>query len=141
MKKNVIGYCPVCKKKLFVKTLRCNDCETEITGEFEMSPFDYLTEEQKNFALVFIMSDGNIKEIERKLNISYPTVKKNMDELKSALGVKVDSNPKEEKLEVIVPEVVDTKDNNKALREDVKRRLKNGEIDFDEAERILGESL
>lgn len=141
MKKSVIGYCPVCQKKLMVKTLRCNECDTEITGDFEMSPFDYLTQEQKNFALVFIMSDGNIKEIERKLNISYPTVKKNMDDLKGALGVKVSSDNELDN-EVIVPEVV-LKDEkpNKNLREDVKRRLKNGEIDFEEAERILGGNL
>lgn len=141
MKKSVIGYCPVCQKKLMVKTLRCNECDTEITGDFEMSPFDYLTQEQKNFALVFIMSDGNIKEIERKLNISYPTVKKNMDDLKGALGVKVSSDNELDN-EVIVPEVV-LKDEkpNKNLRDDVKRRLKNGEIDFEEAERILGGNL
>ncbi len=141
MKKSVIGYCPVCQKKLMVKTLRCNECDTEITGDFEMSPFDYLTQEQKDFALVFIMSDGNIKEIERKLNISYPTVKKNMDDLKGALGVKVSSDNELDN-EVIVPEVV-LKDEkpNKNLRDDVKRRLKNGEIDFEEAERILGGNL
>ena len=141
MKKSVIGYCPVCQKKLMVKTLRCNECDTEITGDFEMSPFDYLTQEQKNFALVFIMSDGNIKEIERKLIISYPTVKKNMDDLKGALGVKVSSDNELDN-EVIVPEVV-LKDEkpNKNLRDDVKRRLKNGEIDFEEAERILGGNL
>ena len=76
-----------------------------------------------------------------ELNISYPTVKKNMDDLKGALGVKVSSDNELDN-EVIVPEVV-LKDEkpNKNLRDDVKRRLKNGEIDFEEAERILGGNL
>ncbi|MBE6137462.1 MAG: DUF2089 domain-containing protein [Erysipelotrichaceae bacterium] len=122
MKKNVIGYCPVCKNKLAVKTLRCDACETEISGEFTLTPFDYLSQEQLQFALVFIKNQGNIKMIEKQLNISYPTVKKNMDELCRALGF---SNITEQ--EDIRP-----------TRESVKIKLKNGEISFDEAEKILG---
>ena len=116
MKKNVIGYCPVCNEKLIVKTLKCNKCDTEITGEFQLSPFDYLKKEQLEFALMFIKCQGNIKELEKALNVSYPTVKKNIDELCVALGFKADID----------------------LKEDVKRRLKNKEITFEEAEEILG---
>lgn len=119
MKKNVIGYCPICNDKLTVKTLRCNKCETEISGEFLLTPFDYLSKEQLEFALIFIKNQGNIKNIEKTLKISYPTVKKNIDELCSALGFnsEIDNNP---------------------TREEVKRRLKNGEISFEEAEELLG---
>ena len=119
MKKNIIGYCPICSSKLTVKTLKCQDCSTEITGEFEMTPFDYLTPEQLQFALVFIKNQGNIKMIEKALNISYPTVKKNIDDLCQALGF-ADS------------------DDFKMPREEIKRKLKNGEITFEEAEKLLG---
>ena len=118
MKKNVIGFCPICSNKLMVKTLRCNSCETELTGEFNLSPFDNLTKEQQEFALIFIKAQGNIKTIEKLLNISYPSVKKNIDDLCLALGF-----------------TNDTLNN----RDDEKRRLKNGEISFEEAEEILGE--
>lgn len=121
MKKNVIGTCPICSKKLFVKTLKCEDCGTEVTGEFQLSPFDYLTKEQTEFALVFIKNQGNIKGIEKTLNISYPTVKKNIDDLCNALGF------------VVVNEEVS--------REDVKKKLKKGEISFEEAEELLGGKL
>ncbi len=117
MRKNVLGFCPICNHKMNVKTLRCNSCDTEISGEFELSPFDYLTKEQLDFALVFIKCMGNIKAIEKSLNISYPTVKKNIDDLVTSLGF-----PKSEKLS----------------REDVRKKLKNGEITFEEAEEILG---
>ncbi len=124
MKKNIIGYCPICNEKLIVKTLRCNHCDTEITGEFELNPFDYLSKEQLDFALVFIKNQGNIKSIEKDLGISYPTVKKNIDELCNSLNIKA----------------VNVNDNNESdLRERTKLRLKNGEISFEEAERILGE--
>lgn len=119
LKKNIIGYCPICKEKLIVKTLRCNHCDTEITGEFELNPFDYLSKEQLDFALVFIKNQGNIKGIEKELGISYPTVKKSIDDLCNSLSIKVSSD--------------------EDLREETKRRLKNGEISFEEAERILGD--
>lgn len=122
MKKNVIGYCPICNDKLFVKTLKCVSCETEITGEFDLSPFDYLTPEQLSFALVFIKNQGNIKNIEKQLNISYPTVKKNLDDLCNALGFNS---------EVSVDDV-------KPSREVIRQKLRNGEISFEEAEKILG---
>ena len=118
MKKNVIGYCPICNDKLFVKTLKCDKCDTEISGEFVLSPFDYLTKEQQDFALVFIKSQGNIKAIEKSLNISYPSVKKNIDDLIKALGF----------------ESTDFK----LSREEVKQKLKNGEITIEEAEDLLG---
>ncbi len=123
MKKNIIGYCPICKEKLIVKTLKCNHCDTEITGEFELNPFDYLSKDQLDFALVFIKNQGNIKSIEKDLGISYPTVKKNIDELCNSLNIKA----------------ISYVDNNDDLREKTKRQLKNGEITFEEAERILGE--
>lgn len=121
MANKVLGYCPVCNEKMYVKTLRCNHCETEVSGKFELSPFDYLSKEQLNFALVFIKEQGNIKAIEKTLGISYPTVKKNIDELCVALKMKKSA------------------DNEKLTREDVKKMLKNGEITFEEAERILGD--
>jgi len=123
LKKNIIGYCPICKEKLIVKTLKCNHCDTEITGEFELNPFDYLSKDQLDFALVFIKNQGNIKSIEKDLGISYPTVKKNIDELCNSLNIKA----------------ISYVDNNDDLREKTKRQLKNGEITFEEAERILGE--
>ncbi len=127
MKKNIIGFCPICNEKLIAKTLRCDNCDTEITGEFTLSPFDYLSKEQLDFALVFIKCEGNIKAIEKSLNISYPSVKKNIDDLINALGMK---NVTE----------VDPKDfeENKPTREEVGKMLKNGEISFEEAEKILG---
>ena len=122
MKKQVIGKCPICNHDLYVKTLRCEECETEVTGEITLSPFDYLTKEQIEFALVFIQNEGNIKGIEKSLNISYPTVKKNIYDLVRALGFTVEEE-------------------NMVSRDDIKRKLKNGEITIEEAEELLGGRL
>ncbi|MCI5582819.1 MAG: DUF2089 domain-containing protein [Anaeroplasma sp.] len=118
MKKNILGYCPICSNKLTAKTLRCNECDTEISGEFILSPFDFLSKEQLEFALVFIKNQGNIKMIEKQLNISYPTVKKYIDDLLKSLGF--------------------VEENQKLTREEIRQKLKNKEITFEEAEELLG---
>ncbi len=86
MKKAVLGTCPVCDNKLKVTRLSCNKCGTTISGEFELNKFDQLNKEQKYFAEIFIKNRGNIKEIEKELGVSYPTVRKFLDEVIEALG-------------------------------------------------------
>ena len=121
MANQAIGFCPVCNEKLMVKTFKCNHCNTEVSGDFELSPVDYLTKDQKDFALVFIKCQGNIKDVEKTLGISYPTVKKNLDDLCNALNTKTEEKP--------------------LTREEIKRKLKNKEISFEEAEKLLGGEL
>ncbi len=123
MNKKIIGNCPVCNANLTVSVLKCNECNTSIHGEFSLSRFDYLTPSQQEFALVFIKNSGNIKLIEKELNISYPTVKKNIDEIIKALGF--------EKINIL--------ESDKMTKEEIYKALKNGEIDFDEAEELLKE--
>ena len=114
----IVSTCPVCGKELFVETLSCNKCDTKINGQFELSPFDHLNKEQLSFALLYFKVEGNIKEIEKYMNISYPTVKKYINDIKVALKLN------------------DDKDNK---REEVLLKLKNKEISFEDAERILGD--
>lgn len=88
MKKEVLGICPVCDSKLKVTQISCKSCGTQITGEFELCKFCQLEKEQKYFAELFIKNRGNIKEIEKELGISYPTVRRLLDEVIEALGYK-----------------------------------------------------
>ena len=89
--RNIIGKCPICHNDLKVVKLKCDECNTSIEGEFSLSCFDLLSVEQQNFLLIFIKNAGNIKEIEKELNISYPTVKRNLEELQISLGFKKNS--------------------------------------------------
>ena len=88
MKKEVLGSCPVCDSELKVTELTCKRCKTKISGEFELCKFCRLDKEQKYFAEMFIKNRGNIKEIEKELGISYPTVRRLLDEVIEALGYK-----------------------------------------------------
>lgn len=85
----VLNRCPVCSSKLKVTRLKCNQCGTVIENDFELSKLAYLTTEQLNFIEVFIKSRGNIKEVEKELGISYPTVRAKLDEVVAALGYTV----------------------------------------------------
>lgn len=85
----VINKCPVCGAKLFISRLECKKCSTVIENSFEMSKFEYLTSEQLSFIEVFVKNRGNIKDVEKELGISYPTVRAKLDEAISALGYNV----------------------------------------------------
>jgi len=92
MKKEVLGSCPVCESELRVTELSCKRCGTKISGDFELCKFCRLDKEQKYFAEMFIKNRGNIKEIEKELGISYPTVRRLLDEVIESLGYKEEAN-------------------------------------------------
>lgn len=89
----VISKCPVCNSKLKIAKLKCNKCGTVIENDFEFSKFEYLGEEQLNFMEVFLKCRGNIKDVEKELGISYPTVRAKLDEVVSSLGYAVVRKP------------------------------------------------
>lgn len=88
MKRDVLGQCPICGGTIEVTELKCGGCESTIRGSFKLCKFCQLPKEQLEFAEIFIKNRGNIKEIERELGISYPTVKGKLDTLIDSLGYK-----------------------------------------------------
>lgn len=88
MKKEVIGKCPICSEDLEIVRMNCSNCGTSIEGNFQLCRFCSLNSEQKEFVEIFIRNRGNIKEIEKDMGISYPTVKNKLENLIEALGYK-----------------------------------------------------
>lgn len=97
----VINKCPVCSSKLFISKLKCHKCGTVIENDFEMSKFEYLTGDQLKFIEVFLKNRGNIKDVEKELGISYPTVRAKLDEVISALGYNVVKTPSVDKKKIV----------------------------------------
>lgn len=91
----IISICPVCKHDLKVVKLHCEHCETSIEGAFTLSKFNYLEPEKLYFIEMFVKNRGNIKAIEKELNISYPTVKKMLDDVIVGLGYSPDAYDEE----------------------------------------------
>ena len=121
MKNKLIGTCPICQNKLYVSQLKCYDCGSAINGEFPLSKFDYLNEDEQTFVLIFIKNGGNIKQVEKDLNVSYPTVKKMLETIINKFGFSSSG-------------VLNT-----LTRKDILAMVKNDEISFDEAVELLKE--
>ena len=87
MPHDAIATCPICSGELAVTRLHCRSCGTTLEGDFNVGRFARLSRDQ--FALLesFLRSRGNLKEMERELGISYPTVRARVDALLRALGL------------------------------------------------------
>lgn len=113
--KKVISRCPVCQNELTVARLKCDSCDTVIENSFQLSKFDYLSQEEMYFTETFIRCRGNIKEVEKALGISYPTVRSKLDAVIKKLGY-------------------DTQSDEQAVKkEEILKALENGEITVEQA--------
>jgi hypothetical protein len=85
MPKQTPNQCPACQGPMHISELRCSGCDTNVRGEFPLSPLGSLAEDHLDFIKIFVLSRGNIKEVESRLGISYPTVRNRLDEVIRAL--------------------------------------------------------
>jgi hypothetical protein len=120
--------CPVCGDELSITRLSCGNCKTSLEGNFASCKYCKLADEQIEFLEVFIGCRGNIKEVERELGISYPTVRNRLEGLIEALDCKVEKNP-----------ILDEEE--EARRQSILTDLGKGEIDYREAAKRLRRPL
>ena len=80
--------CPVCDAPLVTTELRCRECATALRGEFTPSRcrFCALPPDQQKFLELFLRCRGNLRDVERSLGLSYPTVRARLDALLASLG-------------------------------------------------------
>lgn len=119
------GKCPVCGSGLSISKLSCARCSTKLEGEFTTCKFCRLPDEQREFIEVFIKCRGNIKDVEKELGISYPTVRNRLDGVIEALGYRVERTELQEE---------------KVQRQEIINALEKGEITPEEAARQLRRS-
>jgi hypothetical protein len=86
MPHDVISTCPVCSGELAVSRLHCRSCGTTLEGDFSVGRFGRLSREQLALLESFLRSRGNLREMERELGLSYPTVRSRVEALVRALG-------------------------------------------------------
>jgi len=109
-------------RSLMVERVRIADSGVAIEGAFALPRLAELSHEDQVFVAAFVGAHGSIKEMEQVFGVSYPTIKARLTRLAAAL----DPIEREEVAPVQA-----------APRAAVLDRLAAGEIDADEAVRLL----
>lgn len=84
--KTVISRCPFCASELVISRLSCQGCNTQIDSKLTIPAFFRLPPDLQVFALTFLRCRGSIRDVEKELGISYPTVCKRLDMVNQLLG-------------------------------------------------------
>jgi len=79
--------CPVCDSTLVVTRMQCPACGTDVSGSFSLSRLASLREPHASLLELFLRKRGNVKEMERELGLSYPTIRARLDEAFNAAGL------------------------------------------------------
>jgi hypothetical protein len=140
MARDVISTCPVCEGELAITRLHCRTCGTALEGVFGVGRFGRLSREQLTLLESFLRSRGNLKDLERELGISYPTVRGRIEALLRALGLADGDEPAvEEPMEADAPNptIDDDASERRAILDRLARREMSAE-DAAEALRALG---
>jgi hypothetical protein len=73
--------CPSCENSLRVSQMKCEQCSTEVNGNYDLPLYLKLNREEQDFILEFFLSSGSIKEMAKQAGNSYPTMRNKMDDL------------------------------------------------------------
>lgn len=102
---------------LVIERVRLPEKHISIEGEFVLPELARLTLDDQIFITAFLRAHGSIKEMEQVFGVSYPTIKARLNRIGGLLQF-VDTNPSPSRAEVL-------------------ERLRNGEINAEEAIRAL----
>ncbi len=108
--------CPSCRSDLSITRLTCPACGTEVTGAFSLGRLARLDEPHASLLELFLRVRGNVKDMERMLGLSYPTVRARLEEALEAAGLERELAPA-----LTEPEL-------RQRREQVLDQLERGEI-------------
>lgn len=121
-----IARCPTCDQSLDVTELTCHSCDLRLKGHFERGcRLCALDPEQRKLLDVFLSCRGVIRDMEKALGLSYPTVRARVDSLLAALGyapTKAEAEAEEEQAD---------------RRHDILSQLEAGEMTAEEATKSL----
>ena len=87
--------CPSCGDQLEIAELHCPACGTTVRGAYPLDRFAALSVEDEQFLLTFLAARGNLKEVQDRLDLSYPTVRNRLDKVLIALGLAAAEKPDE----------------------------------------------
>jgi hypothetical protein len=124
---NLPSKCPLCGGEVVVTRIYCRDCDTTIEGRFTSGTFSQLTPEQLDFVETFVRCEGKITRMEAEIGLSYPTIRNRLHEVIRSMGYEPGAGDEQLGL---------TDEQRQKILED----LDGGQIDADEAMRLLREA-
>ena len=126
--KQPLSACPACAGRLVPRELTCVDCGLLVQTRYRANEFVDLDDDSLHLLRIFVACEGRIRAMERALGVSYPTVKSRLGRLRDALGIGRDQPGSAGRQATISPA---------RRRAAVLDSLEAGEIDFDEAMRMI----
>ena len=123
MSQHIIGHCPVCKKELVATKLTCHNCGLELSNDFTLNKFSFLSEEELAFVECFLRFGGNLKEVQKQLHLSYPAAKKRLYLINEHLGFNPETKEKKT-LDPILKHLPIYQDESRTIRA-IKENLNN----------------
>lgn len=115
--------CPVCGKEMIVTELKCERDDVLVKGRFKPSVFDFLSDEDLEFVVLFFRARGNLKELARYTGQGYFALRGKLERILEKLGLEPLSREQEEVDEQDVYELVKK---GKISVEEALKLLKNG---------------
>lgn len=88
-------HCPVSGELLEVTRLESPVSGVVVEGRFAPNEFALLPPEPLEFLRLFVRVRGNLKEVERILGVSYPTVRARFEAMLRALGYESAESPEQ----------------------------------------------
>ena len=94
-------HCPITGEPLEVTRLECPQSGIVLEGRFAPNEFALLSDEHLEFMRLYIKMRGNLKEVERMMGVSYPTVRAKFENMLKVLGYELELGNKNDRDEVI----------------------------------------
>ena len=108
--------CPSCSGRMTATNMECLECGTTLKGKFSPCPVCSLEPDMRELFDLFMHSRGNLKEVQRILKLSYPTVRNRIETMFEAY---------------------EKNESSKIGRMEILKQLRSGEIKIEEAEKLL----
>lgn len=76
----LITTCPSCRSgSVRVTKIECEGCGTKFEGEFDIPRLLKLSSDDLKFVEEFLLTSGSLKEMAKRLDVSYPTVRNRLN--------------------------------------------------------------
>lgn len=123
MKRSLVSLCPRCKEKLVATRLSCDNCEMELSGDFPLSKFDYLSSDETDFIECFLKYQGNFKAVQNEKEMSYPAAKKRLMDILGKLELSQTKSDENTRIFLSKITQVDIKDEDSIVVKTIKEKL------------------